>query len=66
MFKPRDRKGRRNGEHDPRFHVAKDALYLHKCHDCNRKTTDYRCPSCLRKWRLKNGVNLNADDEEGL
>ena len=52
MLKPRDRKGRRNGEHDPRFHVAKDALYLHKCHDCDRKTTDYRCPACLRKWRL--------------
>lgn len=66
MPEPRDRKGRRNGEHDPRFHVAKDALYLHKCHDCDRKTTDYRCPACLRKWRLKNGVNLNADDEEGL
>lgn len=66
MFKPRDRKGRRNGEHDPRFHVAKDALYLHKCRDCDRKTTDYRCPSCLRKWRLKHGVNLNAVDEEGL
>lgn len=56
----------KNGEHDPRFHVAKDALYLHKCRDCDRKTTDYRCPSCLRKWRLKHGVNLNAVDEEGL
>ena len=56
----------KSGEHDPRFHVAKDALYLHKCRDCDRMTTDYRCPSCLRKWRLKHGVNLNAVDEEGL
>lgn len=56
----------KNGEHDPRFHVAKDALYLHKCRDCDRMTTDYRCPSCLRKWRLKHGVNLNAVDEDGL
>ena len=56
----------KNGEHDPRFHVAKDALYLHKCRDCDRMTTDYRCPSCLRKWRLKHGVNLYAVDEEVL
>ena len=66
MNKKRKRKGMKNGEHDPRFHVAKDALYLHKCRDCDRMTTDYRCPSCLRKWRLKYGVNLNAVDEEGL
>ena len=26
------------------------------CHDCKKPTSDYRCPSCLKKWRIKNGV----------
>jgi len=26
------------------------------CHDCKKPTSDYRCPKCLRKWRIKNGV----------
>jgi hypothetical protein len=34
-----------------------------KCHDCGRPTTDYRCPPCLRAWRLKHGVRAAALEE---
>lgn len=27
-----------------------------KCHDCGRPTNNYRCPRCLSKWRIKNGI----------
>lgn len=29
---------------------------LRKCHDCGRPTTDFRCPPCKAKWRVKNGL----------
>ena len=32
-----------------------------RCHDCGKPTTDYRCPACLKAWRLKNGVPLDGD-----
>ena len=31
-----------------------------KCHDCGKKTNDYRCPKCLARWRAKHGVSPNA------
>ena len=30
------------------------------CHDCGCPTSDYRCPACLRAWRIKNGVNQDG------
>lgn len=65
MFKPRARKGT-EGQGTPRHAAAKEGLYLRACHDCGRMTTDYRCPACLMKWRLKHGVLLRATDEEGI
>lgn len=29
-----------------------------KCHDCKRPVDDYRCPDCLRKWRMAHGVSI--------
>lgn len=42
------------------------AIQRRKCHDCGCPTSDYRCPACLRAWRIKNGVNQDggADDAE--
>lgn len=40
-----------------------------KCHDCGKPTPDYRCPACLEKWRLKNGVPMKSvvsDDVVGI
>lgn len=29
---------------------------LRKCHDCGRPTSNFRCPACHAKWRVKNGL----------
>ena len=36
------------------------SIQLRACHDCGCPTSDYRCPACLRKWRIKNGVNQDG------
>ena len=36
-----------------------------KCHDCGTPTSDYRCPACLRKWRLKHGVAQDGGEDYG-
>ncbi len=36
--------------------TPKRVIHSRKCHDCKRPTSDYRCPRCLRKWRIKHGV----------
>ena len=30
--------------------------HMRRCHDCQRKTWDYRCSSCDAKWRRKHGL----------
>lgn len=35
-------------------------IYTRKCHDCKRKTNNYRCPECLEAWQAKHGVSPNA------
>ena len=32
------------------------------CHDCGKRTTDYRCPACLKEWKRRNGVTASADN----
>ncbi len=33
------------------------------CHDCGRKTRNYRCERCLIRWRRKHGVfALDGED----
>lgn len=39
------------------------AIHSRVCHDCGKPTSDYRCPNCLRKWRIKNGVPGYGDRE---
>ena len=39
---------------------------MRRCHDCGKKTQDYRCPACLAKWRKEHGVSEYADNEEGI
>lgn len=34
-----------------------------RCHDCGRRTTNYRCPACTVKWRAKNGLTLSSGEE---
>lgn len=41
-----------------------DNQFLRRCHDCGKPTTQYRCPECTKKWRLKNGVE-NIDSGYG-
>lgn len=30
------------------------------CHDCGKRTSDYRCPACLDEWRKKHGVAVRT------
>ena len=34
------------------------------CHDCGRRTTNYRCPDCLGKWRARHGVTRSMEGGE--
>lgn len=38
-------------------------IHSRLCHDCKKPTSDYRCPTCLKKWRLKHGVPECGDRE---
>lgn len=40
-------------------------IKLRSCHDCGTPTSDYRCPACLRKWRLKHGVAQDGGEDYG-
>ena len=33
------------------------------CHDCGKPTNDYRCETCLGKWRARNDVPICGGDE---
>ncbi|MDR1856862.1 MAG: hypothetical protein LBR22_06840 [Desulfovibrio sp.] len=33
------------------------------CHDCGRPTANYRCDSCLMRWRVKHQVPLTSDEQ---
>ena len=43
-----------------------------RCHDCGKKTRNYRCAACLAKWRARHGVpdsafqSSDAEAEIGL
>ena len=34
----------------------KRVIHSRVCHDCGKPTSDYRCPKCLHKSRIKHGV----------
>ena len=38
--------------------------HIRKCHDCGKKTTQYRCNACWLKFRKKNGVSIYNPEEE--
>lgn len=40
---------------------APQPLYLRKCHDCEKKITDYRCPACRKKHAKQYGVAENGE-----
>ena len=42
-----------------------ESLVTHKCVDCGAITPNHRCKKCLRLWRLKHGVYLYDDSNEG-
>lgn len=46
---PRERKGSLPGK---AFYI-RNTLYIRRCHDCGRPTTDYRCPACWARLRSK-------------
>ena len=37
-------------------------IFTRACHDCGRKTTDYRCSSCLAKWRAEHKIQENGEE----
>lgn len=39
----------------------RNTLYIRRCHDCGRPTTDYRCPRCWARLRSKGGYAPNGD-----
>ena len=39
---------------------AGDGSGVRKCHDCGREAHPYRCPSCLKRWRAKNGLPMDG------
>ena len=44
--------------------VDEQPIFLRKCHDCGRPTTNYRCDKCLSKWRRKHHVKDEIESEE--
>lgn len=44
--------------------TSKDTKYARVCHDCGKPTNDYRCPTCLHKWRVKHGVTSGYVDDD--
>ena len=38
-------------------------IITRKCHDCGKPTNDYRCETCLGKWRARNDVPICGGDE---
>lgn len=40
---------------------AERGTSVRACHDCGRRTTDYRCPACREKFRQRYGVAEDAD-----
>ena len=39
-------------------------IFTRQCHDCKRKTNNYRCPECLEAWKTKHRVSSNALEYE--
>lgn len=44
--------------------AAKSGTASRACHDCGRRTTDYRCPACRAAFRKRHGVAENASCAE--
>lgn len=40
-----------------------DAVAVRACHDCGRRTTDYRCPACREKFRQRHGVDEDCMED---
>lgn len=43
---------------------AEGGTSVRVCHDCGRRTTDYRCPACRAAFRQRHGVAEDTDCEE--
>lgn len=44
--------------------VKKIKVYTRQCHDCGKRTNNYRCNECLEAWKTKHGVSSNALEYE--
>ena len=44
--------------------VKEIKVYTRQCHDCGKRTNNYRCNECLEKWRIKHEVTPNAVEYE--
>lgn len=47
-------------------HDGTRSKYSRKCHDCGKPTNNYRCPTCLEKWRIKNCVPTSGSSDDDL
>lgn len=36
------------------------------CHDCHKRTNNFRCPECYKKWAIKNHVPLDNQYLNGI
>lgn len=45
----------RRGGARGRAAMMRGGVYMRRCHDCGRPTTDYRCPKCWSKLRSRGG-----------
>lgn len=45
---------------------APPPLYVRKCHDCGKKTTQYRCAKCQIRHKNKYKITDSACDEMWL
>ncbi|WP_300709712.1 hypothetical protein [uncultured Desulfovibrio sp.] len=44
--------------------AAKSETASRACHDCGRRTTDYRCPACRAAFLARHGVAVEAKCDE--
>ena len=44
--------------------VKEIKVYTRQCHDCGKRTNNYRCNECLEAWKIKHGVSSNALEYE--
>lgn len=45
-----------------KYNLNSIKIHTRQCHDCKKKTTNYRCESCLTAWKLKHSVSGKGEE----